>query len=222
MSLSLLLTPNNLGPFFLSGTINTDFLIAIAVLSDDIDGSTIDGNFILGGTNAKNIILGGVRTTDIIFGQGQNNIHSTFAGSGSLTLINDGLSAPYTLTSSGVEQSATVNLTIAVNTGTAKTVVRKIGQWVDLFVNCSGSFPGVIPSAAITLAGVLPDGYRPVNAFTFMIMVSDTGETNTFVPGQCTVAITGDLSIRKLGAVLWTAGQTWGFTAFNISYPINT
>ena len=235
MSLSLLLKQNNLGPFFLGsvtiGTLNINTITAVTITATTINATTINANTVTALSMAAGVIdattvggllnVGTIKAGQILFGNTANTTNCDFTNSSIMTLVKTGALSPYIVNGSAVEISSNINLSAAVNVGTAKVVIRRIGNWVDLFVE----FPsivsvGITNTNAISLVGALPNGYRPPSSFTFSMMVVDTGLTPNNTPGQCTIQLNGDLNIRVMGPSNWTGGANWGFDAFSISFPV--
>lgn len=220
MSLALLLVPNNLGPFFM-GTITfitlnatniiTTNITASSILTEKIDANAPGGDLLIGTTNAG----------QISFGNSANVTSFNFSNAGSMLLPNAASLTPYQIASSGIEVSTNLPLSAAVNTGTALVIFRRIGNWIDIYVNNPSSVSvGITNTNAISIAGALPTGYRPARTFTFSCMVIDTGVTPQNVAGQCTIDLSGSINIQRLGPTNWTVGANWGFNTITCSFPI--
>ena len=206
MSLSLLLTQNNLGPFFLGSSAVT------STYTNYIDT--------LLSSPAQTLQIGTVNATTLKFGNSAHSTSCDFSSSASITLPQASLS-PYIINNSGVEVSKNVNLSGAVSTGAAACRFRRIGEWVDLFVSFNSTSVGVTNTSPITLASVLSVGYLPTIAnISIIIEVVDSGASPTVVAGNATIDTSGNINIQRLGPTNWTGGANWGFNSFCVSFPV--
>ena len=219
MSLSLLLTPNNMGPFFMSTitfttltatNINTTNINAVQILTQKIDATGTGGDLDIGTTNAG----------QIFFGNTANSTSFNFSNAGAMLLPKANSLSPYSIASSGIEIVGTVNLSGAVNTGSASYRIRRIGNWVDLYVYFNNSVPVVTNTAEITLANVVPTGYNSTTGMAFITEVLDSGVSAIPILGSGTLDTSGNITLERFDGNNWTAGQNIGFNSFTLTYTV--
>lgn len=199
MSLSLLLAPNNLGPFYINSTIELN----------NIDALTVGGILNIGTVNAGTIK----------FGNSANLTDCDFSLSGSMTLPK-GTLTPYVIKTSGAEIISQVNLSGAVNTGQASCRFRRIGNWVDVYVYYNNTSVGVTGTLPITLSSAVPTNYISTTGITCFTQVLDTGVSAIPILGICTIDTSGNITFERADGNAWSAGGNWGFNSVFLTYTV--
>ncbi len=210
MSVSLLFTPNLLGPFYL-GEVNVALLNVFDLFTNYVDTEV--------SSPPQTLQLGTVNATTIRIGNATHSSTCDISQCANMILPQTTIS-PYVISNSGAEVVKNVNLSGAVSTGIAQCRFRRIGNWVDIYVFSNITFVGVTNTDAIKLIGALDAGYRPLGNVSFIIQVIDTGVSPSNVAGTALIDASGDIEIRRLGPVNWTGGADWGFNSFSYSFTI--
>jgi len=192
MSLANLLVPNDYKLYI--GSLNTNTInmgITGAVISelftDYIDTPPGGGAFLdIGPTNATTIFIGsGVHPGTVNINPGNTFSFPVDVGGNS-----------YRFSDSGAElliQLASYTGTFSQPNIACKLVLRRIGNWVDLYFNPLGFTvgSGATFNNALTLAGIIPVGYRPANSLTTASQVTSSG---VLTSGQVAIDTSGNIS----------------------------
>lgn len=188
--------------------------------AQQLETSNVDsepGNpLFLGANNATNLLLGNVNAPIAIRG---STISMVLNPSGAMVLPNaTDPNTAYSFSASQAELNLTYSLIgayVQANAGTLK--IRRIGNWVDIFITQTVYGTVVNPGSGLNSNAVIPVNYRPLTIQYYPCIIKDNG--SNFLTGLMIINIDGSFNIDILSGT-WTIGTQAGLINFAISYPI--